>query len=240
MSSWSPCAYIEALNICGLPVDFEGDMPTLDLLFDQNVSIVDDWMDDATERSKIAFAAAVVEWIAWRLDGLVGDDALHELARALWAAMVDIRYWKGVHREQPNPGGPLDWISYATWQEAEALMRLSREGKGSPENVVDLVLLARHVLPKSARSTFKQWLLVVLDKRIGVHWQLDGDPRSRAARLGALVSREALDPTRPLDEAAMPAQVKALLRKVDWRQNRYLRSPEELRALGYVGTPYAL
>ncbi|KRB24762.1 hypothetical protein ASE08_00755 [Rhizobacter sp. Root16D2] len=215
-------------------------MPILGELFDQDVSIVDDWIDESAEHAKIAFAAATTEWLAWRLDGVAPDADMHELAQALWAAMVDIRYWKGERRLQPDGGSAVDWISYSAWQEAEALMRMSLKRKGKARNVVNLVLLARHVLPKSAHAGLKAWLTAVLRERVGALWQLDDDPRVRDERLGPLVSREALDPAQPLDEAAVSGQVDALLRGIDWKNNRYLRSPDELAAIGFSGTPYTL
>ncbi|WP_457334978.1 hypothetical protein [Rhizobacter sp. P5_C2] len=212
----------------------------MDRLFDQNISIVDDWMDEATERAKIAFAAGAVEWIGWRLDGVAPDTDLLELAQALWAAMVDIRYWKNLDRGEPESGGALEWLTFTVWQEAEALMRLSAKAQSNSEDLVHLALLARHVLPKSAHGEFKKWLTVLLDDRVGVHWQLDDASGGREERLGPLVSREALDPAQPLDEAAIPAQVDVLLRSIDWKNNRYLRSPDELAAIGFSGTPYTL
>jgi hypothetical protein len=110
-----------------------------------------------------------------------------------------------------------------------------------------------HILPKSPRAAFDDWLVAVAD-RAHEFFPLPDLPYREydtsedddayndyvAPRRGLAVPPQLLDP----DAACQPQQREELLAEflagLDPARNRYLRTPDAMKALGFTGAPYRL
>jgi hypothetical protein len=232
--------YIEAAGVRGMSPTFKTDLMSLNLLADVEISSVDTRTGKSSEQAKLAFSAAVTEWIAWRLDGVVDVSDLLNFAEGLWAAVIDYRYFNEVDHPTPkNKEGGLDHVIFRTWQDANSFIRLCPRGQGRSENCVLLAVLARHVLPKPKQEIFKNWLAVVLE-RIKTYWAMDLSTKGAEARQGPPVPRAAFDPSLEYTPSMDKKLLGDFVASLDPKTNPYLRSPEEMKKAGFPGTPYKL
>ena len=232
--------YIERLGVHGKPAPFMADAGALDILFDQDVPIVRRVLGTSTERAKLSFAAATTEWVAWQLDGVTDVTGELQIIESLWAAVIDHRYTKEAKRKRPPLADAAGRILFAAWECANAVLRLSAKGESHAADGMRLVLLARHLMPKSHHKQFKEWLIFVLEQRIEKFWQVEEDETDRARRLGAPVPREAFEPDGNFTPENSSAYLNAFLAGLDPTVNRYLRTGDEMRSLGFAGQAYSL
>jgi len=226
--------YIEVLDWPELPPEFHASRVELDQLFDADVPLVRGGANIATERAKLGFAAATTEWIAWRLNNVTDVSGLFQFTEALWAATVDYRYFREREQQQPDNNDSVANVLFSAWQNANALYRLCKEEDGHAADCVRLVLLVRLVLPKKSQSAFKSWLEFVLRQRVVQFWRASesGGPH------GSPVPREAFDPEVDFDPFDAPEMLRLFLESLDHENNPYMCSPEEMKRLGFEGTPY--
>lgn len=57
---------------------------------------------------------------------------------------------------------------------------------------------------------------------------------------GNALPPEVLDPGIDIDPARCWPLVERFLSQLDWTRNPFLRSPQEMRKIGFTGTPYTL
>src|SRR5450432_2962623 len=105
-------SYIESVGVRGSKPEFKASLSIIDELLDTNVPLVDLAMDDAPERAKLAFGAAVTEWIAWRLDGVTDVTDLLNFAEAMWVANIDYRYAHEIPHEPPENTRGGEYVAY--------------------------------------------------------------------------------------------------------------------------------
>jgi hypothetical protein len=55
---------------------------------------------------------------------------------------------------------------------------------------------------------------------------------------GSPLPPQVLDDTADLDVLDLYAEASLFLESLDYKENRFLRSPEEMKELGFEGTPY--
>ena len=112
------------------------------------------------------------------------------------------------------------------------------------------IYLTQYVMPKRA-TLYKKWMKAVIAKLSGIAHLADprrepvphGSPPevyiAEAARvIGRPLSPWALNVDEVFDEDQNDREYASALEAVDWQSNRFLRSPEEMRAEGFEGEPY--
>lgn len=195
-------------------------------------------------KGRLALALGCLEWITWRLSGLVDvQDTLLRL-EAAWASQVAVAYTRDLDvdaqddiNKPGDPHGPL--------QEVQLRLEMLHfmYAKAKPEMSVNAglcALLASHVLPPDCG--FEAWLerlLVAL---------AEADPCSPDFSPGADVydySAETPVPRAwlerldvPRDPATSAAEWNAFFQAADPATNPYLVTADEMRAEGFSGEPY--
>jgi len=187
----------------------------------------------------LAIGFGIAEWVYWRYSDLAKNRDPLLFIEAAWAFEIDPAYtkiWNKALEDRPKDavGGPLFAMKglVASLLYAERARRKSPEhsGGGPARHVVELAFLARYALPNV--RPFDGWLQDVLNKFQRMY------PKLPKARYGEPVPRELLDPEAEYKKAEIPTLLDAFLKSLDYRKNSYLRSPKEMEAEGFVGTPY--
>ncbi len=185
-------------------------------------------------RGMLAFSLGSAEWTVWRLSPHLPDRIPFQVIEAAWAATIDWSYLKSFDvpewaEELPAPiGGPLDqtfWLLQSAFVSARRIEPFWQSAASLSE-------LALRVLIRP--EIFKEWRRSVIDRLTRLH------PKQKENRLGTPVPREALDPSYDYRPEVAPELLDKFLKSLDYAQNPYLSSPEEMIAAGFEGTPYSL
>lgn len=202
-------------------------------------------------RALLGLAAALSEWIHRRFVTVHDDTQLAALSEAVWAASIDFRYLRtdalAFDEDDVSPiHGPLQdtkrllrWIS-EIHQEADF---------GVVRYVRGLAFLVRYVLADD--KGFQQWLKAVVARlpalsapsaRVAGAFdvaRLKTQPRGAVDDIwGTPLPREAYDPSFDLGIADNALLIDALLIRIAATPNPFLKTPAELAAAGFTGTPY--
>jgi hypothetical protein len=185
-----------------------------------------------TFRGVGAMALGIAEWIAWRFENALPSVDLKDCIEACWAGLIDPLYrnewnWPKVKKIE----GPVEGPSAQACYLLDEVMRLvSLSSNGAASKSIYLVYLARHVLPK--KTPFDNWLKMTLARMAELY------PRKSMGPLGPPVPREALD------SSFVPEQTPDLLRTflagLKPGTNAYLKTPDQMIARGFKGTPYVI
>jgi hypothetical protein len=232
-------SYIEAAGVRGSKIEFQASLSTIDIMYETSVPLVDRALDQAPQRARLAFAAAVSEWIAWRLDGVSDVTDLLHFAEAMWVANVDYRYAKEISHDPPANTRGGEYVAYRTWEKLNALFLLCPKGKGKSRACVQLTLLARFVLPKSKHAALQGWIKFAIGERVSKFWQLKSSSDESKREQGSPLPREAFDPAVKFVPAKANDYLREFLASVDPGANPYLRKPAELKKLG-ISKPYTI
>ncbi len=121
------------------------------------------------------------------------------------------------------------------------------------ESTATLISVTKQTMPEKQKKTFLSWV----DFAVKTAAKLDPAPRKsrpdvddfdseeeflKALRpyFGKALPREAFDP----DSGYKPGQREECLARflagLDWKANPFLRSPDEMKRLGFKGTPYKI
>ncbi len=250
----TPPSYIPN-DIIGAPIDFvwegtrahAGPMQTMTKLLDR--------LAGTTTCGQLAMCAGILEWLAWRLQGhLAIDNTLH-FCDAAFAHQVDPRYADRSAGDltKPPPSPPelaaLMEVSGYLWMQMDPEFS-SSYFQPVPETF-HAANVVRHTIPKSHKKSFDEWLAGLSDRVHAVAPKPDEEFKKKkefadpadyeafvARHWGAPLAREILDP----EASATPAEplIEAFLAGLDYRANPYLRTPEQMRDLGFPGEPYKL
>jgi hypothetical protein len=185
-------------------------------------------------RARLACAAATAEWIYWRLRGETDFDAPLQMIEAAWAANCDVRYCQTpTVSEFEDRKGPVNGVLRASKDIlANVLRSYKAESAGSlTSRTVYLYFLARHVLPD--KVAFDAWLKAAIKRLALLYPHVEG-------QLGEPVPREAMNTEEDFQKADAPRLLAEFLGRLTPAENRYLRSPEQVLAEGFAGTPYRL
>jgi hypothetical protein len=241
-----PPKYIETSGIIGAPIKYQWNSD-LGLKFfaakDLNIRM-HDAINASNFKAKMGLAIAISEWIIWRFDGHANLNDAHNRIEAAWASVIDPLYSKELSLQMTKDDnvapveGPLEL----------ALCLLGKiHGRYCKGNIylaapiVNLAMLARHLMPD--KKAFDSWLSTALRRAAQVFPRgvtYDRKTGTYDASHEKPVPREFFDPNWVYTEAAAEAALRAFLQTLDPKQNPYLRTPEEMKAAGFKGTPYSL
>jgi hypothetical protein len=239
--------YIEKAAIKGAPVKYKW-TTDISLKFyaakDQNLKL-SNAIRESNFKAKMAIGLAVTEWIAWRFDGILPVKDACQRTEAGWASVIDPAYAKpltfelsrGIHDKEPAKGA---------MEVALAVLYImsGRYQKGSiylGESVTRQVVLAEYLIPN--REAFRDWLSSSLRRAAQLFprkVEYDRNTGIYDASHETPVPREFFEPGFEYSEAAAHEAWKRFLRTLRPAENFYLRTPEELKAEGFKGTPYVL
>jgi hypothetical protein len=207
--------------------------------------------------AQVAMCAGILLWLTWRLKSLTKEAGQSlELAEAAFAYTVDWRYVDleaGTNWEAPDQP-PADSATMKVNNfifdtlDHDAHWSSFYTPVGSTFHTSHIV---QHVIPKAHRRDFEQWLAAVSD-RMAQHFPLPDLPERDfdsfdteeeydaycAPRRGVAVPPQLLDPSFGYDPFQREKLVEQFLQGLDRSRNRFLRSPEAMLELGFVGTPY--
>ena len=208
--------------------------------------------------AQLTLASGFLIWMARRFQHVVPDEAQEclELAEAVFAYQVDWRYTdRSAGRIHSAPSWPparsammqnklYMWHSMTKWESyyrpIQELYRMSE--------------LVKHILPVGkARKEFKSWMDFA-QARLLKHASapdVDSVMKSKfesvkawqswiAQFQGVALPPEILDPEFDYRPEHREELVADFLKGLDWRKNRFLRSPQTMREIGFVGEPYRL
>jgi hypothetical protein len=223
--------YIEAAMVRGVPVKhkwkssehFEKESPKLEAQ-----------LYETSFRGILGIAAGVAEWIAWRFDGLGNCQPTFQFIEAVWAGQIDPDYtirWEwptGVKVE-----GPIERpLAHANGLLGTIFGLFTILENGICQETVYLTQLARYVVPN--KSAFDNWSKTILARLAQSHPHDDADER------GPLIARQIVDPDFDYQPEQTTDLVRDFLAGLDYKNNPYLRSPEDMISLGFKGTPYSI
>lgn len=242
-------SYIQDAGVIRAPINYKWNND-LALKFsaarDQNLRL-SDALGSLSVKATIATGIAIAEWIIWRFEGYADlSDALRRIDAA-WASVIDPAYTKDLDFELTDEDDFHDReiVKGPTEIALDLLGNLSTRYMGASTYVrgpvVRLAMLARHLMPD--KKAFDHWLSETLRHAAGAfpaNPAFDEDAGTYDASHEKPVPREFFDPSFAYSEAAANRILQDFLRTLDPATNPYLRSPEEMKAKGFKGTPYTL
>jgi hypothetical protein len=194
-----------------------------------------------SRRANNALTIAIAEWILYRFERLSADPEPWQYIEASWAMNVDLRYgdyYEPVDDEWRGPvRGPM---SMAVTFVIDALFAEEAYPNAALEPAW-ATRFAFHVLPTT--NAFRSWLVTCLqrlEQYSPAPPEADADWFDEMKNWGPLTPRELFDPDFVYDPTQAPALTGQFLRTLDWQTNEFLRSPQDMLAAGFTGTPYQI
>lgn len=240
--------YVTDASIAGAPIGYKWDN-NLAMRFhaakDQNVRLYTA-VDEASFKAKMSLGVAVAEWNIWRFEGHAPiEDALLRI-EAAWACAIDPMYSKNlrfkltpsVHESADPVLGPLEiavsalGVTYAHFEKKSIYIA---------EPVVRQATLAKHLIP--GKTVFSDWLSAAVRKTAETFPRgatYDTTTRVYDASHETPVAREFFESAFVYSEASSRAALKAFLEALDPAANPYLNTADEMRSMGFKGTPYTI
>jgi hypothetical protein len=253
----NPPNYIVKSGVLDLPLEFSWKGEGMHFGASDGTKL-HDALCQLTTRGLAVLSALVEEWLILRLRQ--GIDAerliLHVDATLAWA--VDYRY-----RDESSLKGTIPSDSPATQAVGDGIWIIrvvsADEQWNMPKlpfdpNVYSLINITKQTLPAKPKKEFMAWV----DSAIAAGAKLDPRPAERMPQYSQFgnretykaaiwpyfgtkaLPREAFDP----ESGYKPEQREELLDRflagLDWKTNPFLRSPEDMKKLGFEGTPYKL
>lgn len=209
-----------------------------------------------TTFATIAMMAGVISWGERRLRSFTQTDFIAELAEASFAWHFDWRYVDTT--AEPCFSPPEQPPAFAASFTIDEFLRDSMFRKGLwysfYQPIMSLFHMAnvvRFILPEPIKDPFEEWLVAVSDRLDDIAAAPDLDVPNIddfettedydeycAPRRGVPLPPMVLDPSVDLSSVDLSAAAISHLTSLNLSQNRFLRSPEALRELGFEGVPY--
>lgn len=187
-------------------------------------------------RAVVGLSLGSLEWVVWRLSKHINDPVAFQVIQATWAGIIDWRYLEWLNlppqdweEELPWPiGGPLA-MAFSLLGEIVSQISHGQPDTGEAASILELPL---YVL--NDPEPYKEWRRFAIRRLTEVH------PIKHADLFGVPVPREALDPSCDYKSELAGQLLSAYLQGLDHTKNPYLRSPEEMIAVGFEETPYLI
>ncbi|MCL1918100.1 MAG: hypothetical protein FWG14_07280 [Peptococcaceae bacterium] len=245
---------IEKLGVSGFEIDYQvSDIDFIDTFrCCKSNPRLSDAFKKINHKASIGLAAAIAEFVYWRLDGYRNFHDAQNRIESTWVGAINLAYIKYVKYEIDEEMEP-----YEEEIDGVVLLMLLMLSKITNSYVhgacyihfplVSLALLARDVLPKHKKQ-FNAWLTDVTRRAAEAYpcrynyEDLDGtDNNYYDSSDEPVIPREFFfDPSFPCDDASVKKAANQFLAGLDYKNNPYLYSPEEMIAKGFKGTPYSL
>lgn len=253
---WIPPVYIQSSGLLDAPPDFPWKGKAQHFGPTQGTK-VHTALEKVATCGLTTLTALSAEWLLYRLRPSIELDRYLHYIDATLAWEIDGRY-----RDQSSLQGaiPKDTPVNQALGDGIWMVRRTTEDKYQTErpdsdiySAASLVSIIKQVLPTKPKKAFTEWFQWAAQRAT----ELDPEPRGRKPKytefdtleefyrtvrpyFGKPLPREALDPDSGYKPEERQARLAALLQRLDHRKNPFLRSPEQMKALGFAGTPYRL
>lgn len=201
-------------------------------------------IDENSFRAKMALGAVLAEWCVWRFQTHADiTDGLWRI-EAAWAGVIHPGYSKDLEFElQSEPGEQQveGTLALSLAMLGDSFQKYSKGDVWLSGYIMKQAEMARYLAPDAA--VFDAWLSNTLrrtaqifprgpkyDKKSGVYDASGEKP----------VPQVFFEPSFQYTEAAATAALNAFLQGLDPQANPYLRTPQEMLASGFAGTPYKI
>lgn len=227
--------HIAATGFAGAPITFKETPNALRAAARRDAPKLAGYLYTSTNQCSLAFTAALVEWIGWRLEGPWEVKILLQFAESLWAAQADPAYAK--HTLPPGPGESLSsQFIWKVWNNANGQRELVARGDGSNLYAANLSQIAKLVAPDA--KVFNKWAKTVLERCVAEHPVTEDQREDRKQCNGPPIAREFVDTTQTFDVSTTDSAIRDFLAGLDPKTNPFLASAQEMTDGGFSGTPY--
>jgi hypothetical protein len=243
-------------QVVGAPIEFKWSGASDHVGPMETVTPLLNMLSGKTTCGQVSLIAGLLQWAAWRLNGHTDSEHNLWLAEAAFAYQVDWRYCDVDAGREPVDQPPAQSAMMLVNSFARQALDYD-EFWNSYYQPVRLVFHAahvvQHILPKSERAVFEGWLKSTVARLDLVAPKPEEAFKKKkefasAEEHAAFISRhrgvplppEVLDPSFEYEDSARAELVSKFLSSVNWDANPYLRSPDAMIELGFVGKPYQL
>ncbi|MBL9051868.1 MAG: hypothetical protein JNK19_17270 [Tabrizicola sp.] len=212
-----------------------------------------------TSAALLSIVAGSVAWASARLQAFPEGARLAQLAEAIFCFQVDPRYFIvaaefGFFPQTDGMPLPEAVIEVYPWALCQDLFSFDDMWPVYPPTIetAQIIHLTRHIMPAGDKS-YDRWVegaIFALDQNAPFLDSRkeplpDGSPEevynAEACRaIGQPLGPSALLPGLPFDQARNRAEVAEILEQAGTLHNPYLRSPDEMIARRFTGTPYRM
>jgi hypothetical protein len=195
-----------------------GDQP--EELFDEEFITL---LDSLSQRAILAFMCGSAEWIVHRFAHLCDDPGPAKFVEAAWTMVIDVKYggdsWSEYENEQWL--GPVKKPIAMGLKCLESAIHRVAEQEDTPElYAAKLSNLVKYVM--SDASPYERWCDQILKRLEMLYpYNFEEDP-------GDVVPRKAVDPEYDFKVENTEVLVNDFLRTLDYKANRFLRTPESM------------
>lgn len=196
-------------------------------------------------KSSLGLAAAMGEWIFWRLHKFIDLKGAISTIEPLWAGLIDKRYivdWGyDCNFESDNLRGPK-WVALIALEDTRSYYL---SGNYFINTTMDkLALLARHITPDP--NMFDTWLIDCIKRCIALFpttYDRRGVSGSEKHYYDSSneppIPREFyFSPEFEYDKSNIPKLLNDYLSSLSWQENDFLSPPDDMKNRGFIGTPY--
>jgi hypothetical protein len=255
MNSFIP-SYIEKAGIVGVPLDFVWHGAQAHIGPVETVNKMFNLIGYKTTCGMLTQAAGIISWGAWRLQGHTNVTVLLQMVEASFAFQVHPHYVDPdgaptrKPRDQPPAESAAAKLQVLLWEGLDA-ERYWQSYYQPHDSAFHSAYLVRHIMPKNKQKVFSKWLEGMLARikqvapkpdELPVEDEEALSPEERAAyyarHWGQALPPQVLDLEFDYQPGKRDELVDRFLRALDWKANPFLRSPDEMKKLGFQGTPY--
>lgn len=249
----APAGYIQYSGIIDLPAKFAWRGTGFHYGPEQGTKLHTGFQK-LTVCSQATVCALVEEWLAWRLSPSIDVGWLLDHVDSLLAWEIDPRYRDEssmkFRKDTPVNQAVRDTVSAVQLATANELWERPAV---TDDKAVAAVSVTRQTLTAKPLKAFNSWL----DFALGRAGKLEPRPKKNRPRradfesdgeyfeatrpyFGRPLPREALDPEADYKPEQREEFLSRFLEGLDWKKNPFLRSPDQMKKLGFKGTPYKL
>lgn len=221
----------------------------------QTVTPLVELLAGKTTFGTVSLMSGVIAWAAARLRPFTDVSYLDDLFDATFAWQHDWRYLKPKADPRGEPDQPPE-VSAAMVLRGTYLLAICRpiSWRSFYQPVMEashLVNVTEFILPKDAKSAFKDWLITISDRLDEIAEVPDleepdiddfdtvEDYREYCRPMrGVPLPPVVLEPSTDIAATDLTGEADAFLAGLNPAANRYLHSPEDMLASGFEGQPY--
>ncbi|MBC1251736.1 hypothetical protein HB765_03825 [Listeria welshimeri] len=200
-------------------------------------------------KASIGMAAALAEWIYWRLHKKDDIYILSKYIKTLWADIIDKRYVKKWEFEfNPDEDDIIHGVKTVAIESLERSNRNYLNGRYNISAELDgQAMLARYICPD--KNLFDTWLEECIRKLIPLfpvkydrdnpsEYNKDDDPYYDSSHEQPIPKEFFFSPDFELTSKNTQEALDNFLINLSYKDNNLLNTPETMLAEGFIGTPY--
>jgi hypothetical protein len=230
-------AYLEALNLSAVPVDYTWDNMIGNTLWstnDESSPRLAAAINPINARAAFALGVACCEWVLARVNGHTDTTDAVLRIEAGWAAVADVRYAQLPAPPSSPPSAPREYagplrLAMRLLKHAHELQMAGSVDVNSRTQA--LAMLVDHIVGR--HPAFEPWLAESL-RRCDEHYHDTGVPVAEQPP----VPKPLFEPDFVWRDGAAEESLARLVQTLDPARNPYLRSADEMVAAGFPGQPY--